>query len=510
MIKVTIPHVFGALLAGVFLALASWFWLMLHRFAVPEPQWLSLVQNLQFGLVPQLRWMTAQALVLGFGPPLLLLYVIGDWQRAEKAHVLRGARLVDSETLATRTRFKNRKGVAPHVTIAGVPIPHSCESGHFLLAGSTGMGKTVAADELVAGAVARGDRSIVVDPNGHALARFGRKGDIVLNPFDLRCPGWSLFNEIRKPFDFDRLAASIVPDAADASSQHWHGYARTLLAETMRAMLQAGENTTERLLHWSRQASAAELGVFLAGSAASVQFEPGNEKVLAGTRFILSDHLGCFQHLRPGDFSLRAWLESGEGNLYLTWREDMLSSLKPLVSGWVDILIAAILSLPDSNARPLWLVLDELASLKRLNSLEDGLTKGRKHGLRVIAGLQSVAQLNSLYGVHSATTLRSCFRNLLALGCSNSDPETAKVISEGLGESEVERDQVSMSSTRGRADASSTRSKHRTVEPLVLPSQLMNLAPLNGYLKLAGDFPVSEVRLRPVDCEVRVKSFIER
>ena len=511
MIKVTLSHVFVALLAGVFLALASWFWLMLHRFAVPEPQWLSLVQDLQYGLVPQLRWMTAQAVAQGFMPPLLLLYLINDGRQADGARVLRGARLVDGKTLAKRTRLKERKGVVPQVAIAGVPIPHGCESGHFLLVGSTGTGKTVAADELLAGALARRDRCIVVDPNGHALALFGREGDIVLNPFDVRCPGWSLFNEIGKDYDADRLAASIVPDAADVSSQHWHGYARTLLAETMRSMLQVGENSTERLLHWSTQASAAELGVFLAGSAtAKVQFEPGNEKVLAGARFILADHLGCFQHLRPGDFSLRTWLESGKGNLFLTWREDMLSSLKPLASGWVDILIAATLSLPEGNAKPLWLVLDELASLKRLNTLEDGLTKGRKHGLRVIAGLQSVAQLNSIYGIHSATTLRSCFRNLLALGCSNADPETAKVISEGLGESEVERNQVSRSSTSRRADASSTRSKHRTVEPLVLPSQLMSLAPLNGYLKLAGDFPVAKVRLKPIDREVRVKPFTER
>lgn len=46
-------------------------------------------------------------------------------------------------------------------------------------------------------------------------------------------------------------------------------------------------------------------------------------------------------------------------------------------------------------------VLDELASLERLNSLEAALTKGRKHGLRVVAGLQSTAQLDRLYGTNS-------------------------------------------------------------------------------------------------------------
>ncbi|HEX7388001.1 MAG TPA: type IV secretion system DNA-binding domain-containing protein [Castellaniella sp.] len=35
---------------------------------------------------------------------------------------------------------------------------------------------------------------------------------------------------------------------------------------------------------------------------------------------------------------------------------------------------------------------------KALPSLEAGLTKGRKNGLRIIAGLQSTSQLEHLYG----------------------------------------------------------------------------------------------------------------
>lgn len=514
MIKITPSLLGGALLAGLILSLASWFWLMLDRFVVPEPQWLALIRDLQYAWVPQLRWMTLQALAVGFVPVGLVLYMLGDWQRVDKARVLRGARLVDAEALSVRTRLKARwfrkpKGAA-QIELAGIAVPLDCEPQHFLLAGSTGTGKTTATDELLAGALARGDRCIVVDPSGHALARFGRKNDTVLNPFDKRSPGWSPFNEIRAPFDFERVAVSIVPDSNDVSAQQWHGYARQLLAETMRAMMQSGENSTERLLYWLTQASAAELATFLEGSAASGLFEPGAEKALASTRFILSSHLSCYQHLRAGDFSLRTWLQRGKGNLFITWREDMLSSLKPLVSGWVDILISAILTIPEGNPRPLWLVLDELASLERLSSLEAGLTRGRKHGLRVVAGLQSVAQLDDVYGVNAATTLRSCFRNLLALGCSNADPRTAAVISEGLGQSEVEREQFTRSSTRGRGHGGTSRSTQRSVEPLVLPSELMSLAPLHGYLKLAGDYPVAKVRLRPLDRAARVKSFKER
>ena len=80
----------------------------------------------------------------------------------------------------------------------------------------------------------------------------------------------------------------MVPDASDENSQQWHGYAQQLLAETMRTMAQSGETTTERLLYWLTSASAKELADMLAGTAASGLFEPGAEKALASTRFILS------------------------------------------------------------------------------------------------------------------------------------------------------------------------------------------------------------------------------
>lgn len=105
------------------------------------------------------------------------------------------------------------------VAMAGVPIPSDCEASHIMLVGSTGSGKSTAADELMATALARGDRMIVVDPGGHAWARFGKKGDRVLNPHDRRSPGWSPFSEIRKPYDYEKLARSVVPNSADAQDQ---------------------------------------------------------------------------------------------------------------------------------------------------------------------------------------------------------------------------------------------------------------------------------------------------
>lgn len=508
--KITLPVIGFAMLAGLFISLGCWTWTVVHEFTLPQSWAPALLRGLLDTFQePSLRWIAIWSIAKGFVPVIVLLYMLNELDDTDRSRrVVRGARIASGKELARKTRAKSGKHGRPQVEIAGIPMPVACEPNHLLLAGSTNTGKSTAIDELLVTALARGDRCIVVDPNGHALARFGKKGDTLLNPFDKRAPGWSIFNEFRKPYDFDRFAKSVIPDGVDSSEQQWRGYAQQLLAETTRALTQTGETSTERLLHWLTQAPVKELSALLAGSAASALFEPGAEKAFASTRFILTHHVGPFQYLQPGTFSLRTWLERGKGNLFITWREDMLTTLRPLVSAWTDILIASILTLPDDQPRPLWLVLDELASLERLTSLEAGLTKGRKHGLRVLAGLQSVSQLDSLYGPHNAKTLRSCFRNLLALGCANSDPNTAKEISDGLGQCEIERIQTTHSN--GKNGSSTSTNRQHSIEPAVLPSELMALPPLHGYLKFAGDYPIGKICLVPEEYPVRVKPFVER
>lgn len=182
-----------------------------------------------------------------------------------------------------------------------------------------------------------------------------------------------------------------------------------------------GETTTSALMHWCTTASKSDLSKLLEGTPAQGLFDADAAKALASTRFILTSFLAAHKYMKPGDFSLPRWLEEGSGNLYLTWREDMQSALMPLVGCWVDVLANAVLSLPADSTRHVWLVLDELGGLGRLNSLEASLTRGRKHGLCVIAGLQSTAQLDLAYGREGAVVLRSCFRNLVVLGIAKSD-----------------------------------------------------------------------------------------
>jgi len=406
--------------------------------------------------------------------------------------------------------LKQLAGASPEasarLSIGGVPLTDEQEPLHLLLAGSTGTGKTTAVAQLLDGITARGDRSVIVDPNGTYLSHFHREGDVVLNVFDRRSPGWSPFAEVRRPYDFDKIARSVVPDGHGGDAP-WHFYSQVLIAEVMRALIAQGQGTIEDLIQALTAWPAERLRTLVAGTACEGLFDKDAARALASTRFIMASHLKPFEYLKPGAFSLREWLQDGSGSLYITWREDMTSSLAPLIACWVDVLCTATLSLAPDPQRRLWLILDELASVGKIGSLEAALTKGRKHGLCCVAGVQSTAQLERIYTRESAVVLRSCFRNLCAFALAKADPDTAETFSKALGEREVDR--AVQSRTRGASGASESVSVQRVRERVVLPSELAELPDLTAYLCLAGAQPARRIGLTPKNRPVVAPAIVE-
>src|SRR3546814_13153615 len=78
---------------------------------------------------------------------------------------------------------------------------------------------------------------------------------------------------------------------------------------------------------------------------------------------------------------------------------DLLPSLRPLITVWLDIAISAIMSLKPDQQRRLYCVIDELPSLQKLPSLSDFLARARKYGGCGILGVQSSPQLAANYGI---------------------------------------------------------------------------------------------------------------
>lgn len=417
----------------------------------------------------------------------------------------RGTRVVSVDKLKRQTKEKK----VMQIDVAGIPMPTKVEALHLLLNGATGAGKSVLFRNLAFSALMRGDRMVFIDPNADMMTKFFRDGDVILNPYDLRTEGWSFFNEIRKDYDFHRYALSLVPLGETKEAEEWAGYGRLLLRECARKLAALGTPSIQELFQWTTIAPFDDLRDFLEGTAAESLFAGSSEasKALTSARFVLSDKLPEHLSMPAGNFSIRDWLEDEKGgNLFITWREDMGPALKPLISAWVDVVCTSILSMTEDSNRKIWLQIDELASLEKLPSLPDALTKGRKHGLRVAAGLQSTSQLDEIYGEKMAQTLRASFRNLVVLGGSRTDPKTNEDMSLSLGEHEVDRDRHSKNMGK---HTSTGKAQQSSRERVFMPSEIASLPDLNAIVAFASDYPVARTKLEITQFKKRVAAFME-
>lgn len=460
--------------------------------------------------------------LLGLGLAAAATYAIreyGDngYRGAAYRRWMRGSRLTNwhgvknQVTMANRRENRERrkkdraaKDLSP-IMIGPLPMPLHLENRNMLICASVGAGKSVAMESMIAAAVKRRDKMAVIDPNGTFYSKFSFPGDVVLNPFDSRSEGWTLFNEIKNVHDFDRMAKSVIPPQVDQEEEQWCAYARDVLADTMRKLAEIGNADQDTLVNLLVREDGEVIKAFLANTDSQGYFRDNAEKATASIQFMMNKYVRPLRLMTKGDFSLYQWVhDPNAGNLFITWREDMRSAQRPLVATWIDTICATILSYEPMTGTRLWLFLDELESLGKLESFVPAATKGRKHGLRIVGSIQDWAQLDETYGKDSAKTLLACFRNYLIFGASNA--YNSDKASEILGKHQVER--VRQTTSFGKNRGGSRNVEACPPEPVVLDSEISNLKDLNGYVMFAEDFPIAKIKVPYVDYPQRTQAIV--
>ncbi len=448
-----------------------------------------LMPHPESGVALLIRFARVLPLVVFLVPAVAAVVVVGvavALRRRRRDHVQRGARV-------GRPARRERGALQ----IGEVSIPRGIEPQHLLLTGSTGTGKSLALQALAETIRDRvEDRAVVVDPGGELLARFWRPGDTLLNPLDARSVAWSPLAEMRDAADADRLAKSLLPDTDGQDAQQWQLYAQGLTAAVLqRLMERRGTASNADLVHFLTVAHSEDLEALVRGLPAQTLFDAGAAKMLGSVRAIIGAYCAPYRLLPPGagaeTWSLRRWVEGGNGWLWIPVRADWSTALRPLIAAWIGEMVSAALALPPGRDRRLWLLLDELAALGRVQSLSEALTQGRKFGLCAVAGLQTVAQLRGTYGLQGAQTLLSCFSTQLILRAS--DPETADWCSRLLGDQQLSRRVKNEGS--GAGGSHSGESEQISIERVVLASEIAGLRDRRGFVKLAGDSPIARVEI---------------
>ncbi len=444
-------------------------------------------------------------------PIALALYMVGGFlgglywaRRGRPLEPLerRGALVFDGNaaqraTRKLRSRARRIGWARMPLTVAGVAVPFEDELKHFKFLGTTGTGKSTVIRELLHGAIGRGDRAVIADPDGGYLARFydGNRGDVILNPFDARSAKWDLFAELRNPYDVDELAQAFIPDRG--SDPTWTSFARTLFSAVTRQAQMAGIRDVGELYRLLVAAPKGELAAFV---------EEGSEKLFQGARSTVTAAITSLDFVRRQQgvaFSVREWIKSGRGVLFLPYQADQVAALKAIISIWMRLAIFQTMSLGEGDHR-LWFAVDELDALGAINGLPDALTRLRKFGGRCVLGLQSIAQASTNYGMGPAQSIIENCGNTLVLRCSASEGGgTAKYASRLIGEREVVRLARSVSRSSGTKFGSGRdtegHSEQTATELAVMAAEIEQLPDRTGFLKFASQpgwmrvaFPVYE------------------
>ena len=454
---------------------------------------------------------TALVLSALCGAALVVLVMVwllrfGASHRREES--LRGEGIVSADAL---TQLLREDGVSSPLKLAGIPIVKGTETTHILITGSPGSGKTTSIFDLLAAIRRRGDRCICYSPSGDFIERFYQDGDTILNPFDARCPTWDLWQECRTSEDYYMVASSIIPDPSEKEPL-WNNATRQVVAAISEKMGRRGMDapTIDRLMHYVARADDDELREFLRGTDAAALINKKAEGTSANIRTNTVTFIRSLRFVPQGrrPFSIREWVEADQGKdwIFLNARPNQLPSVRPLLSMWIQVFATNLMSLPDSQTRRVWLIVDELPSLQQVKALYSFMAESRKYGGCGVIAFQQLSQLQEIYGDKGAANLVGQAATWVCM--RQNDPDTAEFISKKIGEIEVMENQQGISYGANEIRDGVSLNAQRKMRRLVTPTEIMQLNNLEGYLKVVGKYPGGHFQMVRKEMKKAVASFV--
>ena len=462
-------------------------------------------------------WLFAQPMIYGLAG-ILLLYALrlqlrqgrsGEHEerhgrRTKGPELLAGGwrRRLGTDGISFDLRFEN----APWSWLPFGPsfrIPRRLESSHIELIGDTGSGKSTAIRQILRDVQQRGETAIVYDPAMDFVGEFydPSRGDLILNPLDARCPYWSLDQEIVRDETAATIAAAFLPEK-EYEKAFFTDAPRRLLAAMLRRRM-----PTHFLLQWMSDPEA--LAAIVAGTPLAALIDPAAPAQRAGVLSSLNLVADCFELLPEGgggrtSFATADWRKERKRWVFLTSSPDYREKVLPLHSVWLDLFILRMQGpCDDPAAKPIWFVIDELASLNKLPQLHAAVTENRKYGNPVVLGFQGRNQLEKRYGQDAEVMLSQPATKVFF---KTSEPRAAKWISDAIGEIEVER--LKESRSIGLLGSKKSYAMEIATKALIMPSEISGLEPLHGFIKQGNR--VVPVVFRLAKKRSKEPDFIER
>ncbi|WP_242146110.1 type IV secretion system DNA-binding domain-containing protein [Sphingomonas sp. BAUL-RG-20F-R05-02] len=447
------------------------------------------------------------AILLGAGMTTLLRHQwIATARKANMDQVLRGSRTATAQQVASLVALAKKKGRS--IVIGGVPIPPGDENRHLLLSGKTGSGKTTALRAIVRQIAERGEAALIFDPDGSYISAFYQpeRGDVILNPWDARTARWNPLADVTDLADAKRLATILIPKPKGLTENAiWYDQARTVVAQLVHHLVRTGRADLDVLATMLASADKDELSAIVAGTPAARVFEAGADKATSSVLFMLSAAADIVALLAAiptsaAPFSFDGFysrLDDQDGPapfIFLAAPRRYRASADPAIVAWIDAAASAILQRPPDCRVNAWMILDELPSLPRVESLLTLLPEGRKHRAAITIAFQSIAQVVESYGEQGSQILTGQAGTQIIMAAG--DHATAKWASDlaGTTETEGQRPSETLDIDAKTERGSLTTTRDRCA--LIFDSEVMGLAIGEAFVRLSG-YPVACVTIAP-------------
>lgn len=341
---------------------------------------------------------------------------------------------------------------------------------NILLLGSAGSGKTNVLNQIVAqtncwnSSGKRDGINLIFDTKGDYISHRGfyRTGDYIIGNdrrFRDKSMTWNIFDEIladgKLPADYEanarEIASILFKDRGSKTQPFFCNAARDIFASVLIYFIRRSSESPE---NWEPVLNNYDLVNYLlrntpAAFAECFKSYPdmrgllsyiGNGEnpqalgVFGELRSMLYD---CFQGIfarRPSSsqpsISIRkAIRQKGGRSIFILYDLAMGETMTPVYRLLVDLALKEALS-EHANGHT-HVFLDELKLLPKITHLEDALNFGRSKRVSVVAGLQNIGQIYSLYGREAGQVILGGFGSIIAL--KTSDYESMDYVSRLFG-----------------------------------------------------------------------------
>lgn len=392
----------------------------------------------------------------------------------------------------------------PGIMFGGFEVPPALVCRNFLVCGGIGAGKTTAQNETLDSLRKQKIKTVIYDPHSQFIQKYYRKGkDFILNPADIECVPWDVFSDIKDKTQLVSLIKMLIPADPKSGEDFFVKSARKLLADLM-LYVRAKKMPISEVYRIASESSLQELYDILCTlkrSESKGDMDPQAAEQAQGIRSSLTASESVrFMELFPQSstpFSIRKWMEKDEDSWLFITSHGTSSAIHavilPYISTTFDTALQSVAGVESYSLRRA-IIADELSSAGYLPSLEAYLSELRKWGVSILIGFQDINQILERYGENVTQSIITNCQTRLVMRTDND--QTAEMMGRLLGIQEVEEAQTGASWGADDMRDGESISKSKTQKSAIPTHKIINLPDLQGYLKIAGPFPVTKVTIK--------------